>query len=90
MKTHLRPALEEMIKQDVQPGPYQSVDEFVEHAVSLLREQESWLAEHGAEIGTKIEQGYAAARCGELTDSEQVRTILDERGRAWRAEKGQA
>jgi Arc/MetJ-type ribon-helix-helix transcriptional regulator len=90
MKTHLRPALEEMIKQDVQPGPYQSVDEFVEHAVSLLHEQESWLSGHGSEIRAKIEHGHAVAQRGELTDSEQVRTILDERGRAWRAEKGQA
>jgi hypothetical protein len=40
MKIHLRPELEEMNKQD-QRGPYQTVDEFVEHAVSLLHEQET-------------------------------------------------
>jgi Arc/MetJ-type ribon-helix-helix transcriptional regulator len=34
-----------MIKQDVQRGPCQTVGEFVEHAVSLLQEQEAWLAE---------------------------------------------
>jgi putative addiction module CopG family antidote len=70
MKIHLRPELEEMIKQDVQRGPYQTVDEFVEHAVSLLHEQETWLAEHGSEIRTKIK--------------------LDEKKRAWLAEKRQA
>jgi hypothetical protein len=37
------------------------VDEFVEHAVSLLHEQEA-LAEHGTEIRTKIEQGYEQLR----------------------------
>jgi len=47
------------------------VDEFVEHAVSLLHEQEAWLAEHGSEIREKIEQGYAAAQRGELIDSDQ-------------------
>ena len=90
MKIHLRPELEEMIKQDVQRGPYQSVDEFVEHAVSLLHEQETWLAEHRTEIAAKIEQGYGAAQRGELIDSDQVRATLEKRKRAWLAEKRQA
>jgi len=90
MKIHLRPELEQLIKQDVQRGPYQTVDEFVEHAVSLLHEQETWLAEHGSEIREKIEQGYAAARRGELIDSDQVRSGMDERKRAWLADKRQA
>ena len=90
MKIHLRPELEELIKQDVQRGPYQTVDEFVEHAVSLLHEQETWLAEHRTEIAAKIEQGYAAAQRGELIDSDQVRATLEKRKRAWLAEKRQA
>jgi predicted transcriptional regulator len=65
-------------------------NEFVEHAISLLHEQEAWLAEHGSEIRAKIEQGYAAAQRGELIDSDQVRSKLDERKRAWLAEKRQA
>jgi len=90
MKIHLRPELEELIKQDVQRGPYQTVDEFVEHAVSMLHEQEAWLAAHGSEIRTKIEKGYAAAQRGELIDSGKVRSRLDERKRAWLAEKRRA
>ena len=90
MKIRLRPELEELVKQDVQRGPYQTVDEFVEHAISLLHEQEAWLAEHGSEIRAKIEQGYAAARRGELIGSEQVRSGLDKRKRAWLADKRQA
>jgi antitoxin ParD1/3/4 len=90
MDIHLRPELEEMIKKDIQRGPYQTVDEFVEHAVSLLHEQEAWLAEHGTAIRAKIEQGYAAAQRGELIDSDQVRFRLDERKRAWLAQKRQA
>jgi len=90
MKIHLRPELEEMINQDVQRGPYQTVEEFLEHAISLLHEQETWLAEHGTEIRAKIEQGYATARRGELIDSDQVRSRLEERKRAWLAEKRQA
>jgi putative addiction module CopG family antidote len=87
MKIHLRPEMEELIKRDVQRGPYQTVDEFVEHAVSLLHEQEAWLAEHGSEIREKIEQGYAAAQRGELMDADQVRSRLDEKKKAWLAEK---
>jgi Arc/MetJ-type ribon-helix-helix transcriptional regulator len=40
VKIHLRPELEEMIKQNVQRGPYQTVDEFVEHAISLVHGKE--------------------------------------------------
>ena len=90
MKIHLRPELEEMINQDVQRGPYQTVEEFLEHAISLLHEQETWLAEHGTEIRAKIEQGYATAQRGELIDSDQVRSRLEERKRAWLDEKRQA
>jgi Arc/MetJ-type ribon-helix-helix transcriptional regulator len=57
IKIHLRPELEEMIKQDVKRGPYQTMDEFVERAISLLHQQEAWLAEQGSEIRAKIEQG---------------------------------
>ena len=60
VKIHPRPELEEMIKRDVQRGPYQTVDESVEYAISLFHDQEAWVAEHGSEIGAKIEQGYAA------------------------------
>jgi len=47
MKIELKPELEALIKQDVERGAYKSADEFVEQAVSLLHEQEAWLAEKG-------------------------------------------
>jgi antitoxin ParD1/3/4 len=84
MNIHLRPELEELIKQDLQRGPYQSADEFVEHAVSLLHEQENWLAEHSAQIRQKIAQGYASAQRAELLDSDQVRSAMEEKKRVWR------
>ncbi|MGC2183639.1 MAG: hypothetical protein WA637_10190 [Terriglobales bacterium] len=43
MEIRLKPELEKLIKQDVQRGSYQTVDEFVEAAVSMLHEQEAWL-----------------------------------------------
>ncbi len=78
MEIHLRPELEKLIQRDVQRGPYQSVQEFVEHAVSELHEREAWLAENRAEIAAKIEEGYAAAQRGELIDAEDVRSRMRE------------
>lgn len=90
MKIHLRPELEKLIEQDVRRGPYHTVDEFVERAVSLLHEQEAWLAENRSEIGAKIGEGYAAAQRGELFDSDQVRQSLDKKKRAWLPDECQA
>ena len=86
MKIELRPELEALIKQDVERGPYKSVDEFVEQAVSLLHEQEAWLAEQGSEIRAKIEEGYAATQRGELIDSSEVRSRLEAKKRTWLSE----
>jgi len=77
MEIRLRPDLEELIKQDIQRGPYHSIDEFVEHAISLLHEQEAWLAENRAKIEAKINEGYAAARRGELIEADDVRSRLN-------------
>jgi putative addiction module CopG family antidote len=59
MEIHLRPELEKLIEEDVQRGPYQNMDEFVERAVSLLHEQEAttlaakrWLQPIGVAAGT--------------------------------------
>ena len=90
MEIHLRPELEKIIEQDVERGPYESADEFVAHAVSLLHEQENWLAEHANEIRQKIAEGYASAQRGDLLDSEQVRSNMEEKKRVWLASKRQA
>jgi len=87
MDIRLKPEMEEMIRRDVERGAYRSADEFVERAVALLHEEESWLAENGSEIRAKIEQGYASAQRGELLDSDRVRQEIEQRKSAWIAEK---
>jgi putative addiction module CopG family antidote len=82
MEIRLRPELEELIKQDVQRGPYETVDEFVEHAVAMLHEQEAWLAANRTGIEAKIHEGYAAAQRGELIEADEVRARLKELKRA--------
>ena len=78
MDIRLRPELEALIRQDVQRGQYQSVDEFVERAIALLHEQETWLAENKGKIETQIAEGYASAQRGELVDAEEVRSRLNQ------------
>lgn len=87
MDIWLKPELEKLVEQDVQRGPYQTADEFVERAVVLLHEQESWLAEHAAEISAKVGEGFAAAKRGELIDAERARAAMEEKKRAWLADK---
>ncbi|MGH9645863.1 MAG: ribbon-helix-helix domain-containing protein [Bryobacteraceae bacterium] len=87
MTIHLKPELEALIQKDVERGPYQSADEFVEQAVQMLHEQEQWLAENQADIAAKIEEGYASAERGDLLDLEQVRALVNDRKQAWRSDK---
>ena len=87
MTIHLKPELEELIQKDVQRGPYNTVDEFVECAVQMLHEQEEWLAAHRAEISANINEGYAAAQRGELTNGDQVREQMAEKKRAWLSDR---
>jgi putative addiction module CopG family antidote len=81
---HLKPELEALIQQDVERGPYRSVDEFVQRAVEMLHEQEQLFADSRAEIAAKIEAGYASAERGDLLDAEQVRAGMNERKQARR------
>ncbi len=74
MAIQLRPELEELVRKDVQRGLYGSVDEFLEQAVTQLHEQEMWLLENRTEITARIEEGWAAAERGEITDAAQVKT----------------
>jgi Arc/MetJ-type ribon-helix-helix transcriptional regulator len=87
MKIELRPEQEAIIRQNVERGPYKTVDEFVEQAITLLHEQEAWLAEQSSEIRAKIEDGYAAAQRGELIESGEVRRRVAEKKRAWLSQK---
>jgi antitoxin ParD1/3/4 len=79
MTVHLKPELEAIVQANVDRGPYQSVDEFVERAIKMLHEQEDWLARNRAEIADQIEHGFAQAERGELIDGSEALSLL--RGR---------
>jgi Arc/MetJ-type ribon-helix-helix transcriptional regulator len=79
MAIQLRPEVEELIRQDVERGPYRSVEEFVEQAVTRLHEQEAYLLEHADEISAQIEEGWLAAERGEFTSAEELKAELEKR-----------
>ena len=90
MDIHLRPELEQWIREDLQRGTFQSVDEYVAYAVSALHEQEQWLAENLAEIRRKIDEGLASAQRGELSEPDEVRRRMETRKRAWLSDQRRA
>jgi putative addiction module CopG family antidote len=83
MNVRLKPETEKLIQQDLQSGIFHSVDEYVEHAVSLLHQREVWLAENRAETSAKIEEGYAEAQRGELLSEHEVRSSMEEHKKSW-------
>jgi putative addiction module CopG family antidote len=89
MTIHLPAELERLIRQDVERGPYRTVDEFLEQAVRLLHEQEDWLASHRATIAKLVEAGWEAAGRGELHEATEVQATMEERKRAWLIQKPQ-
>jgi putative addiction module CopG family antidote len=90
MKIHLRPEIERLIQRDVERGPYQTMDEFVEQAVQMLHAQEEWLSANRSDIRAKIEAGYAAAQRGELIDDAEIRARMEQRKRVWQSDQSKA
>jgi putative addiction module CopG family antidote len=82
MAVQLNPTIENMIRQDVERGPYTSAEEFVERAVQMLHEQEEWLLANRAKISADVEHGFQQAERGELVDRDEAIRILRTRHRA--------
>ena len=90
MTIRLKPEIEALIERDVERGPYESSDDFVEEAVRQLHDQEEWLAENRVRITADIEEGCASARRGELLTAEEVRARLEHEKRVWMGQQRQA
>jgi len=75
------------VKQDVQRGSYQSVDEYVERAVQMLHEEEELLAHEKNAISEQITNGLAQLDRGEGIPGDMARARMQERKAAWQAEQ---
>jgi putative addiction module CopG family antidote len=83
MTIRLEPELEALIQRDVERGPYQSVDEFVERAVQMLHEEEVLLANDRQVIHEKIERAFGQFERGEGLSPEESRAKLQEKKADW-------
>jgi Arc/MetJ-type ribon-helix-helix transcriptional regulator len=87
MALQLRPELEALVMKDVERGPYRSVDDFVEQAVTMLHEQEEYLAANREKIAQAIEEGWAEAQRGELLDPQEVKREMAAMKQEWLAKR---
>ncbi len=83
MTVHLKPELEALIRLDVERGPYQSVDEFVERAVQMLHDEERLFQENKKAIHEAIGEGLAQLDRGEGVPGDVSRARLQEKKAAW-------
>jgi putative addiction module CopG family antidote len=90
MTVNLRPEQEHRVAEAVRSGAYRSSEEVVEQALDLLLERDQWLAAHREEIRRRIDEGYEAAKRGDLIDGDEVRTRFERRKEAWLAERRRA
>jgi len=86
MPITLQPEHERLVAEALRSGAYQNFDEVIQRALQLLHDRDAWLLENRS----KIDEGYAAARRGDLIDSDQVRIRMEERKRGWLAEPPKA
>jgi putative addiction module CopG family antidote len=86
MTIRLKPETEALIQEDLQRGPYRTIEEFVEQAVRMLHEEEELWATEKQMINEKIERGLAQFERGEFFTEEELRTRQQERKAAWIAE----
>jgi putative addiction module CopG family antidote len=86
MTVQLSPELEALVRKDVERGPYRSIDDFVEQAVTMLHEQEEYLAANRDKMRSAIEEGWAEAQQGELIDGEQIKRDMAMMKAKWLAE----
>ena len=77
---------ERLIAEALRSGTYEDSGEVIQRALELLRDRDAWLAENRA----RIDEGYAAARRGELVNADLVHAQMEEKKRAWRAESRKA
>jgi putative addiction module CopG family antidote len=83
MTIHLKPELEALIQQDVERGPYRSVDEFVARAIQMLHDEEHLLHENKQAIHEAIGEGLAELDCGKGVAGDVSRARLQEKKAAW-------
>jgi Arc/MetJ-type ribon-helix-helix transcriptional regulator len=82
MTIELKPEQQRVIDLAVRSGTYQNPGEVLDQAFEIIREQldlEDWMFEQRDTIATHIEEGFAQAERGELTDGDAAVEMLRQR-----------
>jgi antitoxin ParD1/3/4 len=86
----LTPELEQLVKDKVSSGKYNSVSEVMGEALRLLEERDRIRDRRIAELKAKIQEGIEASERGEVVDGEEVFAELEEDIRRAEAQMQQA
>ena len=62
----------------------------IERALEFLSVEEDWLADNHAQIAVQIQEGWAEAHRGELTDGESVRAEMQKFKEDWEKQRRSA
>lgn len=90
MDVQLSPELEKLVMKDVERGPYNNVEDYLAHAVTMLHEQEEQLASNQERIRAAIEEGWAEAERGEFISADQVKRDMAAMKSKWLSERKSA
>jgi len=77
MNVHLTPELEQLVQSKVKSGRYNSASEVVREALRLLEQRDEVFTLRKAEIRKQIEEGWQAAKRGELVEGDEVFAAFD-------------
>ena len=77
MDINLPPELEQLVQTKVKSGHYNSPSDVVREALRLLEQRDEVFTLHKEEIGKQIEEGWLAAKGGEIVDGGQVFDRID-------------
>ncbi|BBD64872.1 hypothetical protein NIES4072_14640 [Nostoc commune NIES-4072] len=90
MNISLTPELEQLVKDKVSSGKYNSVTEVMGEALRLLEERDRIRDQRLAELKAKIQEGIEASERGEVIDGEEVFAEIEEDIRRAEAQMQQA
>lgn len=77
MNVHLTPELEQLVQGRVKSGRYNSASEVVREALRLLEQRDEVFALRKEEIRRQIEEGWQAAKRGDVVDGDEVFDRID-------------
>ena len=77
MNVPLTPELEQLVVSKVKSGRYRSAGEVIREALRLLEMRDQVFTLHRDEVRAQIEEGWQAAKRGELADGDDVFDRMD-------------